>query len=164
MAATEEMLDIALKVKPDTVTLVPEKREELTTEGGLDVLGQKDKIKLFLNELKQNHIQASLFIDPDVTQVEASKYCETDAVEFHTGTYCELLEDSELERLFMAGNYAKKLGLDPLAGHGLHLENIEPLVKAQIFTEYNIGHSIVADAVFVGLEQAVKNMKNKITN
>ncbi len=166
MAPTEEMRDIALRVKPDRVTLVPERREEITTEGGLDVVGMREFLTEFLKPLRDEGIEVSLFIDPDVPQVEASKDVGADAVELHTGAYANLWNTHdfegarrELERLRRAGKLAKDLGMRVYAGHGLTYHNVKGVLELRdIVEELNIGHSIVANSVLFGLERAVKEM------
>ncbi len=166
MAPTEEMRDIALRVKPDRVTLVPERREEITTEGGLDVVGMREFLTEFLKPLRDKGIEVSLFIDPDVPQVEASKDVGADAVELHTGAYANLWNTHdfegarrELERLRRAGKLAKDLGMRVYAGHGLTYHNVKGVLELRdIVEELNIGHSIVANSVLFGLERAVKEM------
>lgn len=164
MAATKEMVDIACEVKPDMVTLVPENREELTTEGGLDVAGLEKYLTPFVKRFKQEGIEVSVFIEPDLKQIDAGIRLGVDKVEFHTGRYCGLDDkkalQKELARLKESAQYAKEKGLVVAAGHGLNYDNIEEILR-QIpeFEEYNIGHSIVSRAVFVGLETAVKEMK-----
>ncbi len=161
-AATQEMVKIAYDVKPDIVTLVPERREELTTEGGLDVARQRDHVKKYVQSLKDADIQVSLFIDPDLDQVRAAHRVEADAVELHTGKYCDAVghaeQRSELQRIADAGRTAAKLGMRVAAGHGLNYHNLHDLVPVAEIEEYNIGHAIVAQSVFVGLERAVRDM------
>jgi pyridoxine 5-phosphate synthase len=161
-AATQEMVKIAYDIKPDTVTLVPERREELTTEGGLDVARQRDHMKKYVQSLKDADIQVSLFIDPDLDQVRAAHRVEADAVELHTGKYCDAVGEgdrrAELQRIVDAARTAAKLGMRVAAGHGLNYHNIQALVPVVEIEEYNIGHGIVAQAVFVGLERAVRDM------
>ncbi len=166
MAPTEEMKRIALRVKPDRVTLVPERREEITTEGGLDVAGNKEYLKEYIKVLKEGGIEVSLFIDPERSQVEASAEVCADAVELHTGTYANLWNahsfdkaKEELERLRSAGRLARDLGLKVYAGHGLTYQNVKEILELRdIIEELNIGHSIIANAVIFGLERAVKEM------
>jgi pyridoxine 5-phosphate synthase len=166
MASTKEMSKIAYEFKPDVVTLVPEKREELTTEGGLDVAMARDSIKETVRFLKDGDIRVSLFIDPDIDQVRAAHKVNADAVELHTGSYCEAKSDpirrQELARLLDAAKTCAKIGLPVYAGHGLHLFNIAPVAAIREITEFNIGHSIIAHAIFVGLTQAVREMKQAI--
>nr|WP_022846546.1 MULTISPECIES: pyridoxine 5'-phosphate synthase [unclassified Desulfurobacterium] len=166
MAATEEMVEIALSVKPHQVTLVPEKREEITTEGGLDVKGQKDRIRDVVKRLKAAGIVVNLFIDPDKEQIEAAADVGADAVELHTGEYANAVSEGErekeLSRLRTAAKYAKELELKVYAGHGLTYKNVKPVAEIEEIEELNIGHSIVANAVLKGLSDAVKEMKRLI--
>ncbi len=166
MAATKEMSKIAYQYKPDMVTLVPEKREELTTEGGLDVAMHRDSIKETVRFLKDGDIRVSLFIDPDIDQVRAAHKVGADAVELHTGTYCDAkskpIRDAEFERLVNAAKTCSKIGLPVFAGHGLSLQNVAPVAAIKEITEFNIGHSIISHAIFVGLERAVREMKAAI--
>jgi pyridoxine 5-phosphate synthase len=163
MAVAAEMLRIAYEVKPDMVTLVPERREELTTEGGLDVVGGREAVRKAVKTLRDAEIEVSLFIDPDLDQVKASHRAEADAVELHTGRYCEarLAGDRrrELARLVDASKAAAKLGLKVAAGHGLNYQNVLPVAAIPEIEELNIGHAIVAHAVLVGMERAVREMK-----
>lgn len=162
MAATKPMLQLALKVKPDRITLVPERREELTTEGGLDVYAHKPALSAYTATLKTAGIPVSMFIDPEADQVRASAAVGAPFIELHTGRYCELPEgqarQAERERLRQAAELGRTLGLQVAAGHGLNIHNIAPLVSIDAIEEYNIGHSIVAHAAFVGLDAAVKHM------
>lgn len=164
MAATKEMVVIACGVRPDLVTLVPEKREEVTTEGGLNVVALEGVLKPVIEQLKMAGIVVSLFVEPDNRYVDAAIRLGTDRLEFHTGRYCELHDkkesEKELARLKEAARYAKEMGLFVAAGHGLNYDNIEDVLRnIPEFQEYNIGHSIVSRAVFVGLEEAVREMK-----
>jgi pyridoxine 5-phosphate synthase len=165
MAATQEMVRTAYEVKPDMATLVPERREELTTEGGLDVVGGRE-VRKVVKTLRDAEIEVSLFIDPDLDQVKASHRAEADAVEFHTGRYCEarLASDRrrEMNRLLDACKAAAKLGLKVAAGHGLNYQNVIPVAAIGEIEELNIGHAIVARAVLVGMERAVREMKELI--
>jgi len=162
MAATPEMVKIAYDVKPDLVTLVPERREELTTEGGLDVNGQRDAISKIVKTLKDGHIPVSLFIDPDLDQVRASHKCNADRIELHTGRFAEghnaKEQDHERSRIVDAAKTATKLGMGVAAGHGLHYTNVAPIVEIAEIDELNIGHAIVSRAVLVGFERAVREM------
>ncbi len=162
MAATPEMLRVAFEARPDTVTLVPERRTEVTTEGGLDVIGQKDALKRFIAELKGAEIKVSLFIDPDVEQVQMSARVGADAVELHTGRFCEAKTDDvrkeEHRRLVDAAKTAVKVKLECYAGHGIHYDNVADVASITEIEELNVGHSIVARALFVGMERAVKEM------
>jgi pyridoxine 5-phosphate synthase len=163
MAVTEEMIDIAERINPQDVCLVPEKREELTTEGGLDVAGQVDKIRSACMRLKEAGIRVSLFIDADAKQLEAARECGAPAVEIHTGHYADLEEPAaklqELDRIRKAVSYGLGLGLTVNAGHGLTYHNVQPIAAIPGVHELNIGHAIVAQAIFVGWEKAVAEMK-----
>lgn len=162
MAAVDEMVDIALKTKPDLITLVPEKREELTTEGGLDVKAQPDHYKSVVERLKAVGIEVSFFVDPDKEQVKAAHQCGADIVEIHTGHYSEAVSKEEATERFMriaaAIESAAELELGISAGHGLNYVNIKRFQALAQIEEYSIGHSIVARAVLVGLERAVREM------
>ena len=162
MAVSEPIVKIALKVKPDSSCLVPEKRRELTTEGGLDVYGQKSKVKKVVKRLKKKGIIVSLFIDPEEKQVKAAKEVGADYVELHTGLYAAAKtkdqHKDELERVQQAAKMARKLSLGVNAGHDLTYRNVVPIAAIDDIEELNIGHNIVARAVFVGLEQAVREM------
>ena len=162
MAATEEMLSIAREVKPDLVTLVPEKRQELTTEGGLDVLAKVDYLKNFITRLKREGLGASLFVDPDFKQIEAAKEAGSHWVELHTGTYADAKTGKDREKLFKdllaAARHAHSQGLRVKCGHGLNYHNIRRFRPHTVFEEFSIGHSIIARAVLVGLERAVREM------
>jgi pyridoxine 5-phosphate synthase len=162
MAATEEMVGIALELRPDCVTLVPERREELTTEGGLDVLRHLQQLETPIARLRQDGILVSLFIDADLRQVEASQRAGADYIEIHTGCYCEAqtAEDSrsELAKIEGAIRASHLCGLGVNAGHGLNYHNIRPVASLSGIEEFNIGHSIVSRALFVGLERAVREM------
>jgi len=166
MAPTDEMVSVALKVLPDCVTLVPEKREELTTEGGLDVSLHRHLVKKQVDLLRQGGIIVSLFVDPDLDQIKMSHRVGADYVEIHTGTYCDAKNDElqkvELAKIETAVKAARKLGLGVNAGHGLNYRNIRPVVALGGIEEYNIGHSIVARAVHVGMERAVREMAELI--
>ncbi len=162
MAATAEMVKIAYEHKPDVVTLVPERREELTTEGGLEVAGQRDAIARIIKNLKDGEIAVSLFIDPDLDQVRASHKVNADRIELHTGRYCEARNEKErareLARIVDAAKSAAKLGMGVAAGHGLNYDNVRPIARIAEIDELNIGHAIVARAVLVGFERAVREM------
>jgi pyridoxine 5-phosphate synthase len=163
MAATQDMVKIAYEAKPDVCTLVPERREELTTEGGLDVTGNRENLRKVVKTLKDAEIVTSLFIDPDVDQVRAAHRVEADVVEIHTGRYCDarLAQDRrrELARIVDAAKAAAKLGLRVAAGHGLNYQNTLPVAAISEIEEFNIGHAIVGHAVMVGMERAVREMK-----
>ena len=166
MASTQEMIKIALDIKPDTITIVPERREELTTEGGLEVSLNVETFKKHIRLFHDADIIVSLFIDPEIDQVKASHRAGADVVEISTARYSEAKtrdeREKEIQRIINAVITAEKLKLGIAAGHGLNYVNIEPLTKIDSITEYNIGHSIIARAVFVGLEHAVREMKEKI--
>lgn len=163
IAADDAMAKIALTVKPDLVTLVPEKRQELTTEGGLDVAGQRDRIEGIITLLHNGGIPVSLFVEPDLNQIKAAHKVSADFVELHTGRYANASRskeaDAEFEAITQAAKFAYKLGIGVNAGHGLNYRNVKRLTHIPEIVEYNIGHSIIARAVLVGLEQAVKEMK-----
>ena len=162
MALSEEIVGIALDVKPDQVTLVPEKREELTTEGGLDVSGNMDRIKDNVGKFIKAGIGVSLFIEPDEKQIEASKEAGAEYIELHTGRYADAVGEKdrykELNKIYKATKYAVSIGLRVNAGHGLNYKNAHPICKIKGIEELNIGYSIIGMAVFKGLEAAVREM------
>ncbi|MFQ6093069.1 MAG: pyridoxine 5'-phosphate synthase [bacterium] len=162
MAATEEMVGIALKTRPDMVTLVPEKREELTTEGGLDVVALGEELSSAVSALRDGGIVVSLFIDPEVAQIKAAAKVGADVVELHTGEYANATDAEEetiqLERMRNGAILAEKLGLGVSAGHGLTYQNVANIAAIEPIEELNIGHSIISRAVLVGLERAVRDM------
>lgn len=164
VALTAEMLAFAQEIRPEHVCLVPERREELTTEGGLDVLGQVQRIRDAIAALPASEV--SLFIDPELQQIQAAKDCGAPVIELHTGRYAEAEtqeeQASELQRLAKAVEFATGLGLVVNAGHGLHYHNVQPIAALSGINELNIGHAIVAHAVFVGFKQAVKEMAELI--
>jgi pyridoxine 5-phosphate synthase len=163
MAATSEMAAIATRFRPHDCCLVPEKREELTTEGGLDVVGNLDYMTDYCSELNDAGIRVSLFIDADHKQLEAAKETGASVVEIHTGHYADAASDRsrrvELERIINAVEYGKSLGLQVNAGHGLDYNNVKAIVAISGITELNIGHAIICRALFTGLDQAVREMK-----
>jgi len=163
MAVTDEMLAIACDVKPAFVCLVPEKREELTTEGGLDVAGQLDKVTAAVAQLAESGIETSLFIDADPKQIDAAVASGAPYIEIHTGHYADALTEQaqqiELERLTAGIKYAHNAGLKVNAGHGLHYHNVKPIAAIEEIIELNIGHAIIARAAIDGLEKAVADMK-----
>jgi pyridoxine 5-phosphate synthase len=163
LAAYDEIIDIALAVKPDEATLVPEKRQELTTEGGLDVLANAASVTAAVDRLRSAGIHVSVFIDPDPEQVGAAHKLKADAIEFQTASYSEAKGEAaaarELEKLRTATAQAVALGLHVHMGHGLNYTNVRPVVRIAGVEELNIGHSIVSRAVFVGMERAVREMK-----
>lgn len=161
MAATKEMLDIAAAVHPDICTLVPEKREERTTEGGLAVAADMDGMKAAVEALHKANIRASLFVDPNEKEIEASHKAGADMVELHTGDYCNAPHtamEAELQRIVTAARIADELGLTVAAGHGLHYHNVREIASIEQIVELNIGHSIISRAVFTGMENAVRQM------
>lgn len=164
MANTEEMLKTALAVRPDMVTLVPERRQELTTEGGLDVVSYEQALRETVEKLQAEGILVSLFVDPDAEQLQASLQTGAKYVELHTGAYCEAFEDMastepHLEALHKAAVFCQEVKLGLNAGHGLHYGNVRPILSLPGLQELNIGHSIIAEAIFVGLGPAVRQMK-----
>ena len=161
-AVTPEMINIACQVKPHDVCLVPEKREEVTTEGGLDVVGHFDAVKAATTQLKNAGIRVSLFIDPEEKQIQAAKDAGATVVELHTGRYADLAGDQqiqELERIRKAAQFGKSIGLRVNAGHGLHEGNVMLVAAITELSELNIGHAIVAEALFKGWQKAIKDMK-----
>jgi len=166
MAATDEMIKIAKKIKPEITCIVPEKREELTTEGGLNVIKYFDRLKKLVDELQGNKIEVSLFIEPDPEQIDWAKKTGTVAVEIHTGSYANASgakREQELDRIFKAIKHANSVGLRCNAGHGLDYTNVKALVgKNNGISEFNIGHSIICRAVLVGMAQATKEMADII--
>ncbi|GGY06338.1 pyridoxine 5'-phosphate synthase [Paludibacterium paludis] len=163
MALTDEMLAHALSVKPDDVCLVPEKREEITTEGGLDVLRYFDRVEAFTRRLNEAGIRVSLFIDPDRAQIEAAHKAGAGVIELHTGAYADAKthdeQAAELERVREAAVFGAELGLVVNAGHGLSYHNVKPVAAIAQIRELNIGHAIVAQALFTGFAEAVRQMK-----
>jgi pyridoxine 5-phosphate synthase len=160
LACADEMLGIATRIKPDQATLVPERREEVTTEGGLDVFGDPERIRRGIRQLSDAGIRVSLFIDPDLRLVEQSKALGVPAIELHTGSYANRPSDpSRLDALRAAARRASEIGLAVHAGHGLTIANVGPVAAIPEIEELNIGHSIVSRAVFVGLREAVREMR-----
>jgi len=168
MAAADEILRIASEILPDQVTLVPEKREEVTTEGGLDVFSARGKIASALGLLRDRGIKTSLFIDPDIRQIEASREIGSHCVELHTGEYANTQRPEErrtrLDEIRRGAEYAAEIGLEVHAGHGLTYRNIAPLARIGEIEGFYIGHSIMARAVYVGLDRAVRDMVHLINN
>ncbi|WP_269914649.1 pyridoxine 5'-phosphate synthase [Acinetobacter sp. HY1485] len=166
IAVTSEMVEFATEIKPHHICFVPERREELTTEGGLDVLGNFENIKKATQQLMDLGCDVSLFIDADYEQIDAAVACGAPTIELHTGAYADALtpelQEVELVRIIKATQYAHNLGLMVNAGHGLNLDNVMPIAKIPHINELNIGHSIIAASVFVGLSQAVKDIKHAI--
>ena len=166
MAADDEITSIALDVHPDQATLVPERREEITTEGGLDVIANRERVRTCTERLKEAGIEVSLFVDPDVRQIEASRELGADAVELHTGQYADAVssadQDRQFETLVTAAAVALGQGLVLHMGHGLTYRNVSRIAAIDGISELNIGHSIIARAVLVGLERAVREMKTLV--
>ena len=166
MAATEEMISIARELKPELCTLVPERRQELTTEGGLDVAGNQEHYKDAIARLNDQDIKVSLFIDPNPEQIKASHLVGAQTVELHTGAYANAVAESDIRKCLDdiedAAKLAAKLKIKVAAGHGLNLRNVTPLLSMPEIVEYSIGHSIVGRAVFVGFENAVTEMLNLV--
>lgn len=163
MAVTDEMIAYAEKIKPEHCCLVPEKRQELTTEGGLDVISHETKITDATRHLKHLGIEVSLFIDPDIKQIEAAIRCDAPAIEIHTGVYADATSlderTKELRRIIKAVHFAHQAGLIVNAGHGLNYQNVQPIASIPEINELNIGHGIIARSIFMGLEPAVREMK-----
>jgi pyridoxine 5-phosphate synthase len=166
MAATDEMLAIALRHKPHAACIVPEKREERTTEGGMDAAGQHNHLAPIISRLLDANIRVSLFIEPDPRQIEAAIHLRAPVVEFHTGKYAHLLQgddrlgaEAELRRLADAAALAAKNGIEPHAGHGLTFDNVQPIAAIPQIAELNIGHYLIGEAIFIGLEESVRRMR-----
>ncbi len=166
MAATQEMLEIALRHKPHAACIVPEKREERTTEGGLDAAGQHNHLAPIVGQLRDAGIRVSLFIEPDARQIEAAMHLNAHIVEFHTGRYAHYALDNdapgiaaELRRISDAAALASKNGIESHAGHGLTFENVQPVAAIPQIAELNIGHYLIGEAIFIGLESAVRKMR-----
>ena len=163
MAATQGMIDFAMDLEPSSVTFVPEKRQELTTEGGLNLKKSRKILSKAIPELLKKGIRISLFIDPDEEQVSLAAELRADAIEIHTGSYAEARlpdqKEKELARIHRAAEQGKKADLWVAAGHGLHYTNVQPIVQIRQIVELNIGHSIIARSLFVGIESAVREMK-----
>ncbi|MEO1944374.1 MAG: pyridoxine 5'-phosphate synthase [Candidatus Thioglobus sp.] len=164
IATTEEMVSIACDIQPKDCCLVPEKRQELTTEGGLDVFSQVSRMKDVCARLAESNVTVSLFIDAQKKQIDSAMECGAPVIEIHTGHYADAMDgddmESELERIKDMAKYAKSIGLQVNAGHGLTIENTAPVAELREIVELNIGHSIISRAVFIGLEGAVREMKD----
>jgi len=162
-AVSDDMIKYAEKIKPTFCCFVPEKRQELTTEGGLDVIAQEARIKEATVHLQSKGIEVSLFIDPDMKQIEAAARCQASIIEIHTGAYADAQSrgerDKELKRIIQAAQFAKKTGLCVNAGHGLNYQNVQAIACIPELHELNIGHGIIAKSIFTGLEAAVREMK-----
>ncbi len=166
MSSSSEIVQIALQLRPYQVTLVPERRQELTTEGGLDVLANERKLKNIVSSFRGKKIRVSLFIDPELKQLDGAFRLKADAVEFHTGTYANaspLRRKYQLRKLSRVCREAHAMGLEVAAGHGLHYRNVRPVTRIGEIEELNIGHSIVSRALFVGLAEAVREMKGLLS-
>lgn len=163
MAVTDEMLAFAVKVQPADCCLVPERREELTTEGGLDVVGQESRIKEACQQLAEAGVRVSLFVDADRSQIEAAKRCQAPAIEIHTGHFADAVtreeKIKELKKIYEAVDIGHDLGMQVNAGHGLHYQNVQEIAAINQIKELNIGHAIIAEAVFCGLPEAVRRIK-----
>ena len=163
MAVTPEMVGIALEVRPDQVTFVPERREEVTTEGGLDVIKESEKIERAVKQFRNAEIPVSIFVDPDIKQIHAIRAVGAQGFEIHTGSYANARGEKEIKKAFRqiyeSAIYGDNVGLRVFAGHGLNYRNIMPLKEIKQIEEVNIGHSIMSRAIFVGLERAVREMK-----
>ena len=166
LACESDVLRIATEIKPEQATLVPEKREEITTEGGLDIVGQRAKVAEAVARLRDAGISVSLFLDPDLRQIKVAAELKVDAVELHTGSYASAkpgpLQREELTKLQKAGRFVHENGMALHAGHGLTYHNVSPVAAIEEMHELNIGHSIVARALMVGFQQAVREMKNLV--
>ncbi len=166
MAVTPAMLAFAENVRPDDACFVPEKREELTTEGGLDVVSHRQKIREGTQRLQSLAVRVSLFVDPETAQIEASRDAGAHAVEIHTGAYCNALSverEKQLQAILEASKLAQSLGLEVHGGHGLNYDNVLAIAQIPEMAELNIGHSIIARAIIVGIEQAVREMKDLLS-
>ena len=168
IAPTQEMLNIAIRNKPNFVCLVPEKRREITTEGGLNIKKNKKKLKRIIDKLKNNNIRVSLFIEPKISDVKLSKLLGVNCVELHTGKYCNLFNNNKKTKIAFANLkkcafFGKKIGLDVHAGHGLTYKSAHKVSKIEDISEFNIGHFIISDSLFIGIEKTIKKFK-KIIN
>ncbi len=166
MAATPEMIDIATRIHPHACCLVPEKREERTTEGGLDIIGGASHLRPMIQQLKSQGIRVSLFVEPEIAVMDAACELGAPVVELHTGTYCEAVTEGdearishELERLRRAAAHGSGIGLEIHAGHGLALDSVRPVAAIPQIVELNIGHSLIGEAIFMGLDEAVRAMR-----
>jgi pyridoxine 5-phosphate synthase len=167
MAATQEMLDIALKLQPNAACIVPEKRTEVTTEGGLDIIKIKSKLAIYIQKLQTRNIKVSLFLEPDLKIIKLAKELGVDIIEFHTGKYANKEgkeQEIELSKIIKAVNYAHKLGIECHAGHGLDYENVVNIAKITELKELNIGHFLIGESLFIGLDQAIKKMQQIIAH
>jgi len=165
MAATEEMLKIAINTKPNAVCIVPEKRQEITTEGGLDLIKNQQNLEKIIKKIRQHKIRVSLFIDADFNQINMAKKLFADIVEFHTGEFCNLIgvaQKNEFNKLKKCVEYASSLGLECHAGHGLNYKTAKKIAKIPQIYELNIGHFIIGEAIFSGLDKVIKKMKKTL--
>ncbi len=166
MGATSEMLGIALDIKPDCVTLVPEKREELTTEGGLDLITHQDQIREAVSTLKNAHMKVCIFIDPDLDQIKIAHKIDADMIEIHTGAFCDAVTEAQKQKEFIrivdAAKIGAKLKLGVNAGHGICYNTIKAFAGLNEITEFSIGHSIISRAILTGIDKAVRDMKQLI--
>jgi pyridoxine 5-phosphate synthase len=166
MAAVDEIIEIARVIQPELATLVPEKRQELTTEGGLNVIDNIDKLRNAIERLHEKEIQVSLFVEPDIEQIDASYGISADMIEIHTGNYANAESEEEmfleLDRIKLAVSHAKKLGLSVNAGHGLNYSNISDFLEVEGIDEVSIGQAVIARSIFVGLEKAITEMRDLI--
>jgi pyridoxine 5-phosphate synthase len=166
MSINKEIVEIAKSIKPDQSTLVPERREELTTEGGLDVVSYFDKTKKVVADLKNSGIIVSLFVDPDKKQIKAARQTGAEAIEIHTGEYANVKDESQrgrqISKIEEASREAARYGLNVFAGHGLNYDNVRPIAEIETIEELNIGHSIISRAVFIGLVEAIREIKELI--
>lgn len=165
MALTPEMLDNALAVQPADVCIVPEKRQEITTEGGLDVLSQQDKVAEYIQKLTAAGIRVSLFVDADSNQIQACREVAAPVIELHTGAYADAAPQQrrqQLARIEEAAHQTSEMGIIVNAGHGLNIHNVAPIAKILAIQELNIGHALIAQAIFIGLPQAIEQMKTAI--
>jgi pyridoxine 5-phosphate synthase len=162
MAATDEMLKIAIKTKPHAVCIVPEKRQEVTTEGGLDLIKNQQNLERIIKKIRQYKIRVSLFIDPDFKQIEMAKKLQADIIEIHTGEFCNLIgveQNHEFAKIKKCVEYASSLGLECHAGHGLNYQTAKKIAKIPQIYELNIGHFMIGEAIFEGLDNVIKKMK-----
>ena len=166
MAATQEMVDIALKLQPNAACIVPEKRAEITTEGGLDIAKIQNKLATYIKKLQTKNIKISLFLEPDLAIIKLAKQLGADIIEFHTGKYANEQGEQrkiELNKIIKAVNYAHNLGIECHAGHGLDYDNVVDIVKITALKELNIGHFLIGESIFLGLDGAIKKMQNIIS-
>ncbi len=167
IAGTDEMLKIAIKTKPNAVCIVPEKRQEITTEGGLDLIKNQQNLERIIKKIRQNKIRVSLFIDADFKQIDMAKKLQADIIEIHTGEFCNLVgvaQNNEFAKIKKCVEYASGLGLECHAGHGLNYQTAKKIAKIPQIYELNIGHFIIGEAIFEGLDKVIKKMKKILEN